>query len=381
MSEKNKEGVDNFQEDLDTDTYDFKGADGIERDKRGELLVLLPDSGTCIARRRGFSLSRDADAENGGPGMAPPIEKGSQFSVILRDDKGIIPVGQTETKGLVAELPGTEKPGDAGLVDYGQTEVLVPDKPIDKSALTVDDFDLDFSLPDKKPAGTTSPPEPGQTEQESRKVKTRPTWMPPKESMPVPPPEQKMERETIDKSVPFDEPELPDTGPPVIIKRQKPEKAPEPGIKDKPATPPIEAHSYLEDESVVKKPPPAPTQKHTRKKMKLPKAVKEKRGNPVLVLLMLLLLVILAGVLAVQYVPQAREYYDSAIAKVFKTKKRTPHHKHPGKPEDNMFEVTVGGKKVFLKKGTNLEAVKAYTAKLGEILSSGRRAASGEERK
>jgi hypothetical protein len=382
VQKENNKNSDEFQEDLDTDTYNPRGFEGVERDKRGELLILLPDNDRSVARRRGFIIRHVKEGE---PAGGVSEEKGSLFSGILRDDKGLIPVGQAETKGFITEVPDSTIPGDIAAVDYGQTEILIPERSGEPSRPTIADFDLDFGPSTKKEVSEKSHEPPArepEEDSETRKVKIAPAWMPPEEAKPLTPTTVKIEREKVEEKLQFDEPELPDTGPPVIIKDPRTKTRPEPKAGEKPEAPPLKAHSYLEGESVVKKAAPTTTRKPARKKkMKLPKRVKENKTSLVLVLLMILLYFILAAVLAVQHVAEARNYYDSLTTRVFKTKKRTPLTPSSSQPKDDLIEITISGKKVMLKKGTDLKAVKTFTNKLGEIFSRANKAASGKERK
>ena len=144
MEEKSKKDSDEFQLDWDTDTFESGGFEGVERDKRGELAILLPDSSRTIARLRGFDSRSAEDRDEGGPHEAAAFEKGSRFSGILRDEEGIIPIGQAETKGLVTQVSSAD---ETPLPAAGPVKTKEPaDQQSDE--LSVKDFDLD-----RPPAG------------------------------------------------------------------------------------------------------------------------------------------------------------------------------------------------------------------------------------
>ena len=115
----------------------------------------------------------------------------------------------------------------------------------------------------------------------------------------------------------------------------------------------------------------------TKKKMKLPKRVREKKGKPLLVVLMIVLLLTLAGVLLVQHVPEARKYYDDALARIF-GEKQTPGSMDTQQPEEDGIVFRVGGEAVKLKEGTDVKAVESYTDRLREMFSESGRACQEE---
>jgi hypothetical protein len=376
VEEKNKEDTNEFQEDLDTDTFEAARVEGIERDKRGELAILLPDRERTIARRRGFTI-----APPGEPAAADaaPVEKGSRFSGILRDDKGLIPVGLAETKGLITQVPGADEQAKSAVVDYGQTQILAPDKPAKPS---VADFDLDFGPKVKKPAqaGPQEVPAPEAKEEAGRpKTKVRPAWMQPDEKEPLPAPSAQVEVEKPKKDIPFEEPDFPDTAAPVIVKRRRQKPSAEEKTEEKPQVARIKAHAYMEDEPIVKETQRTPTRVTPKKKMKLPKRVREKRTSPLLIVLVIILFLVLASVLVVQHVPIASKYYDSVAEKVFGVKRAARGGAGAGPAGEELLSIVIGGRKITLEKGTDLKAVKSYTAQLGNVFAQGKRATSGKE--
>jgi len=123
--ERSKEGTDDFGSDLDTDGFKVSGMDGLERDKRGELVVMLPDGERAIARQRGFFLAQtQEEAETGtGTGTRRTVEKGSQFTGVLVEE----PAPPPPPPPAQAEPASEAKPQPAApLVDLGPTQVIVP---------------------------------------------------------------------------------------------------------------------------------------------------------------------------------------------------------------------------------------------------------------
>ena len=155
--------------------------------------------------------------------------------------------------------------------------------------------------------------------------------------------------------------------------------APKPADEEEEApavTPPqVEAKSYLDDEPVVAA-QKLPRQR-TGKKMKLPKRVKEGRSRPLLAIIMILLLLILAGVLLVQHVPEARKHYDNLLAEILgKPQEVTPDTQRT----EDFITVEVGAEKVLLKKGTDTGAAVSYANSLRKVYEEGKNALSAKER-
>jgi hypothetical protein len=161
------------------------------------------------------------------------------------------------------------------------------------------------------------------------------------------------------------------------MKEEKAEKAETP-----PTPPPIEARSYMDDEPVVKKPTGAVQRPLTKKKkkMKLPKRVKEGRTSPLLALLMILLFLILAGILAVQYVPEARERYEKIMAQLLGEKEKPKPTPDGVQPREEVVVLEVGPTKVELKKGTDIGAAQSYVNELRKLFSEIKKTASGEKK-
>ena len=95
---------------------------------------------------------------------------------------------------------------------------------------------------------------------------------------------------------------------------------------------------------------------------------------------MILLFLILGGILSVQYVPEAREYYDQIIAKIF-SKEPSGRPDIPGEAgKKDTAAVNVGRSSIEFDEGTDLTAVREYTEEIRGVFSEGLRAASGEKR-
>jgi hypothetical protein len=377
-SQQGKEGTDDFGSDLDTDGFKVSGLEGLERDKRGELVILLPDDERTIARQRGFHLPRADEA----PGAKPAAEKGSQFSGVLVEEP------QEPAPPEAAPAPAPPKPRPPGApaqakagpapapVDYGPTQVLIPDSLQKKAGPNMGDFDLEFRA-SAATAGRRKhqEPEAPQPEKAEGKVKKAPAWVEPQESKPIAPPAAPPQKEAPKKEIAWQEPELPDDySAPVVIKRRREEKP-----REEPAPDMIQARSYLDDERVIEEPPARTSARATKKKMKLPRKVRKgKQTSPLLVLMLILVLLVLAGVLAVQYVPEAREYYEKIIADISGAGEAPPAKPAGPRLEDERVVVTVGAERVYLGKGAKKDSVEAYVKSLREALREGGAAASGK---
>jgi hypothetical protein len=375
--EGKKEGTDDFGSDLDTDGFRVSGLEGLERDKRGELVVLLPDEERAIARQRGFFLP--ASQEAGATGKQPPAEKGSQFTGVLVEEPAA--PAPAETPPPPPPPQPEAKPAPAP-VDYGPTQVLVPDSLQKQAGPSVEDFDLDFgagaaTAARRKRAEDAAPPE----EEAPKKVKKTAAWEAPKEEKPMASPGAAAAPEEPPKEdIPFQEPELPeDYSAPIVLKRRRAEKAAE--KPDEPEPDRIKARSYLDDERVIEEPAakaPARVSKK-KKKMKLPRKVREgRKTSPLLVLMLILVLLVLAGVLAVQYVPEARDYYEKIMADISGTGPSEPQPLPGPTVESGKVVVTVGAEKVFLSKDGDKKSAEAYAKGFREALRQGKAAISGD---
>ena len=377
MSENDKNKED-FDLDWDTDTFESKGFAGVERDKRGELAVLLPAGERTISRLRGFVSRRiDAKKEAGQPEGKVEFtpEKGSLFSGELKDEHGAISI---EDSGTTAEKDAGETidtpPPD---VDYGQTEVLLPGGIEGDKKPSMDDFDLDFSPNEtKKKESRRQAAKASGSPSEALRKDDRSSIEQEEIKRPAPPrkePSKAPKREHLEKPV------LPDKSrAPLVV--EHPARKSEEKAKDKHAQfPGIEAHSYLDDGSVLERDSAElktpTTGKKTKKKMKLPKRMREGKTSPLLVLILIFLILVLAAILAVQNVPEAREYYDMALFKIFGKQKPGSGNSTEDLPQEESIKIDVGPTKIELEKGTDINSVKSYTDEMRQYYSEGRKAA------
>lgn len=380
MTESDERQGRELQHEWDTDSFEGSRFDGLQRDKHGELAILLPDSERTLARLRGFPLRLAAGGEKAGH---LPEEKGSSFAGTLSDERGVVDISQAALEEPAAGKPEQEAPPPSG-VDYGQTEIVIPHRPQKDTGPTVGDFDLDFTPSTRRP-----PPPPQQERQprprdeqaeERRMMKTRPGWMPPDEKQPVAPPAARAAEPR--KQIPFEEPDFPDSAQgQVIVRRERRRRHTEAEDEPAAATPRIEARSYLDDEPVIAGPSAAAQRPRTKRKMKLPKSVKEKKTSLLMVLVMILLLLVLAVVLVVQYVPEARAYYDKTMGQIFGKERRLARRSPAtSQEEEEGFFITVGQSRVHLKEGTDVEAVRTYTSETGKAFAGGIKAISGKKK-
>ena len=196
---------------------------------------------------------------------------------------------------------------------------------------------------------------------------------------PAPPrPREPEEKEPPKEDIPFQEPEVPeDYSAPVVIKRRKSEKAAE--EKKQPEPDKIKARSYLDDERVIEDTQVKTPPRSTKKKMKLPKKVKAgRKTSPLLVLMLVILVLVLAGILAVQYVPEARAYYDKIIADITGGKKVKPDETPKPAAEDGLIYVGVGSERVPIDKESDKSSAEAYANSVREALREGKATVSGK---
>ncbi len=370
-----KEGTDDFGSDLDTDGFRVSGLEGLERDKRGELVVLLPDEERTLARQRGFFMPAARGEAADASGAKHPVEKGTQFIGVLAE-KPLAPPAPEETPAQPEET-ATKPP--TGFVDYGPTQVLIPDALGKKAGPSVGDFNLDFgsgaaTAARRKREADAAPPD----EKAPGKIKKTAAWEAPKVEKPMPPPSAAVAPKKPSKEeIPFDEPELPDDySAPIVVKRRRTEKPEEKPEQPEPAR--IKARSYLDDELVIEEPVAKTPVKTTKKKMKLPKRAKEggRKTSPLLVLMLVLLLLVLAAVIAVQYVPEAREYYDKLVAEIMNTKPAVPSETPGDTVKDNGPVIVVGTERVPLSKESDMKSAEAYVKSFREALRQGKAAVS-----
>ncbi len=375
--EKSKEGTDDFQPEWDTDTFEGGGFDGLERDKRGELAILLPDSSRTTARLQGLTPRRSEEVEKNGEAAAAPVlvEKGSVFSGVLRDEEGTISIEDALTQGEAAQEPGEESEPAKEAVPGEQVA------PGDEKKLGVMDFDLDFGPPTERIAKDelqeTMPIRPQKPEPTG--TRAAPACTPHDETMPIVAPDTPTSVLDAKRDIRADGQAPPEpSSAPIIIKGPKPEAAGAPEDVPTTAAPPIHAHSYLEGESVVEGVEAKVQRPPTKKRMKLPKRVKEKKTRLPLVVLMILLFLVLAGVLAVQHVPEAGELYEKLLAEVLGSRQAADGGAEQ-QPTDDFVAVEVGSQKVLLKKGADLNAAVSYASTLRKLYAAGRRTKSGKE--
>jgi len=373
---------------------EMAGVEGIERDKRGELIVLLPHSDRVVLRQRGFVAAPQAEGEK--EGDRPLIEKGSQFSGVLSDEEGVIPFGEAPAEKLPKEAPIPEELQET-VITLDRPEAkpepvaqpAAPAVPSPAAARPTDDFDfdLDFGLPGRKESGPgLAPPAAPRRGVEERprpgRVKKAPAWKPPEETTPVAPPSPAPQTPKPQMSVPLDELETEKSLPPMIIEGPRPEAEPEsrPGAALQPEAPLMEAHSYLDGSSVIEKPKPREyTRKH--RKMVLPKAIREKaRTSPILLAIFFLLFAVLACILSVQHVPQVRRIYDYLVVDMLGLAQAPEQSPGAERQVDQLPTIIIGPEKVELPQGTGLAPVEAYTRVVRRTLSEAYQTAFGEER-